>query len=59
MELIFMDKPANTYTVTGLMLTAIGAALITQKLDFYIDLIVCCAGLTFSIIGYYKEKDKE
>lgn len=54
-----MDKSANTYTVTGLMLTAIGAALITQKLDYYIDLIVCCAGLTFSIIGYYKEKDKE
>jgi hypothetical protein len=59
MEFILMDKSANTYTVTGLMLTAIGAALITQKLDYYIDLIVCCAGLTFSIIGYYKEKDKE
>jgi hypothetical protein len=59
MEFISMDKSVNTYTVTGLMLTAIGAALITQKLDFYIDLIVCCAGLTFSIIGYYKEKDKE
>ncbi|MGJ8679103.1 hypothetical protein [Paraglaciecola sp.] len=54
-----MDKSANTYTVTGLMLTAIGAALITQKLDYYIDLIVCCAGLTFSIIGYYKEKGKD
>jgi hypothetical protein len=41
------------------MLTTIGTVLITQKVGFYLDVIVCSVGLVFSIIGYYKAKDEE
>lgn len=56
MECLFMDKSTNSYTVIGLMLTTIGTIMITQKLGFYLDIIVCSVGFGFSVIGYYKTK---
>ena len=51
-----MDKTSNKYTATSLILTTIGTVLVTQKPDFYLDIIVLSVALVFGFIGYQKSK---
>lgn len=47
---------SNKYINGSLMLTTVGVLLSIQKPDYYIDIIILAAALTFGIIGYYKNK---
>ncbi len=47
---------SNKYTNGSLMLTTVGVLLSIQKPDYYIDIIILAAAITFGIIGYYKNK---
>jgi hypothetical protein len=49
-----MEKSEKKYTATSLMLTTIGTLLISQKLPFYLDIVILCVAFAFGVIGYNK-----
>jgi hypothetical protein len=52
MEILLMNK----YTATSLVLITIGTVLVTQKPEFYLDIVVLSFALVFGIAGYQKGK---
>ena len=50
------NKKGNKYINGSLLLTTVGTLLSIQKPDYYIDIIILAAAITFGIIGYYKHK---
>jgi len=51
-----MEKSKNNYFIFSLMLTTIGTALTTIKVDYYLDIVVLSVAVVIGVLGCTKGK---